>query len=527
VVDARLARRVPSPLHQHPSRYDISAQMASDAGLPSSPPRFDDADTLFFEPPYTADYTKSSSPPPVFSSDDSQESPDVTNYESPRIHRAKRKGAWWDNAGVTPQSKKAKATRNTDSAVWMWSDASDMTDTSDASNSTPPRLPVHKAPFASDGHAHSPPRSSQGEGIFNAILDAGLDIDSQVYDFERLDLHDRHLRNIRRLATLIKSSPDPGNELPSEGQYRALIPDIYVNLRSNHLSRLAPSLFDVHHLTTLVLCNNQIEELPPQIGQLQNLRELGISRNKLTYLPFEFLRLFHPYGNLEIIYNSGVPWLEPKALQALTRPAGTKQKASMSRGDAVDEPVFPHHPPASHVDAQFPPPRYLARTLVSYYNQAGSLVKGSPKLPSSNDDHYAIVIDADHSTSSIPSTSFQPPSSNTRTTNSLLTMSLHAALRHKSNEDLTIPDLRERIGAYVPPDVDAILLRAECNSNGGYNEFRNCHVCNKEYVVARAEWIEWWWPSFTVPFPFKVQVCSWGCVPEKMLKPNKVNIIEA
>jgi len=36
---------------------------------------------------------------------------------------------------------------------------------------------------------------------------------------------------------------------------------------------------------------NSITELPPQISQLQNLRELNVANNKLTYLPAEILKL--------------------------------------------------------------------------------------------------------------------------------------------------------------------------------------------------------------------------------------------
>jgi hypothetical protein len=139
---------------------------------------------------------------------------------------------------------------------------------------------------------------------------------------------------------------------------------------------------------------------------------------------------------------------------------------------------------------------------VSYFDQTGVLVHGSPVPPSSNDDDFAIITEID---CSAPSP--------TKHVNSLATMALHAALRHRHHEDLSITDLRARIGDPLPLEAAALLSQAERNDCAGFGAFRKCHVCRREYVVARAEWIEWWISRIWKVLPFKVRVCSWACVP--------------
>jgi hypothetical protein len=556
--------------------------MECDAIPPSSPPHatIDTSNSPFFEPQYNTFSPKSSSPPPLFSSDDSRESADLVNYESPRIFKNKRKGAWW-NSPESPhgalQFKKAKLTRNFDSGVYM------MSDNTDSSESL---LLPHRSPFDLDETGDTlrqdelpHPQTSDEEDLFCTKLYEGLDKNSQTYNFSACDLQDTDIRRIGELASVIRDVPDPGRQLPAEGQYRSMVPELYVNLSHNKLNRLTRTLFDVQNLTTLVLVDNDLDELPACINRLHNLHELNISQNNIMCLPFEFLDIYHPPGQakLEIIGDSGVPWLQPKTRQelALLDPTFRQLRGELCEFiresgpdldlaliphlqqlyDYVDarpdrerflwyirdcellaefynkrihkptgfsftnDGFFPHHPPIQHTGSNGSPRRYMARTPVSYYDQTGALLKGSPIPPSSNDDDFAIITETIRGTHGIPVSWFTPP--NTRITNSLVTMSLHSALRCKDQDDLTIPDLRYHIGEPIPPVADALLKQAELNERGGYGEFKKCHVCRKEYVIARAEWIEWWCAKPAVVLPFKVRVCSWGCVPDAMLERPK------
>jgi hypothetical protein len=515
----------------------------------------------------------------MFSSDDSRESADLVNYESPRIFKNKRKGAWWDtgdSAHSTPNAKKTRMTRNYDSGVYMMSEGSDSCD------SLPP---PHRPPFGFDGACDNMPeedslhpQQSKEETEFCERLHEGLEKNSETYDFSNCDLEDSDIQQIGQLASVIKNVPDPGNDLPTAGQYRSLVPRIYVNLNGNRLRRLTPFLFEVQNLNTLVLVNNEIDELPAEICQLRALRELNISRNNIRWLPFECLELFqtHMGNKLAILGDSGVPWLMPKIEQVyliegefqdhrqepvyqfvaelghaannlVVFPTDDQfyktiamfpgrdtlawymteleaRSRHLRRGSTTSSPLglnhpetqaFPHHP---HIESYTPGlrllSRYMGRTPVSYFDQSGALVEGSPKPPTSNDDDFATITETDRGAHGIPASWFTPP--NFQATNSLLTMAMNTALHYKDQEDLTIADVRERIGDPLPSAVETLLEQAESNDAGGYGALKKCTLCRKDYVVARAEWIEWWCVQSTKFLPFKVKVCSWACVPEAM-----------
>jgi hypothetical protein len=99
---------------------------------------------------------------------------------------------------------------------------------------------------------------------------------------------------------------------------------------------------------------------------------------------------------------------------------------------------------------------------------------------------------------------------------SLVTASLYRGLRSTN-----IGTIRAFLDSDFLPVVEAILSQAEENAADGYGLFRRCHTCHKEYIVARAEWIEFW--SRGGEFvPLKASVCSWGCVPVSMVqRPQK------
>jgi hypothetical protein len=549
--------------------------MESDAVPPSSPPHAphatipDTSSSPFFEPRYNAYSLKSSSPPPLFSSDDSCESADLVNYESPRIFKNKRKGAWWNNESAhSPlKFKKAKMTRNYDSGVYMMSDSTDSSES---------LLPPHKAPFDLDGTSDELPQEDSlpqemgdAENLFCTKLYEGLDKNSQTYDFSGCDFNDSDIGRIGELTSVIKSVPDPGTQLPAEGQYRSMVPELYVNLSDNKLRLLTPSLFNVQNLTTLNLVNNDIEELPAQIGQLRNLRELNISRNNIKWLPFELLGLFqeHEQGRLEILGHSGVPWLQPNVdqvqsyghyihacnLEGLYRrlesdPARERsvwsmrlsellvlfpddlskespKGASFGKSSGISDVYQMNRRSRDNHQSSEGPPRYVSRTTVTYFDQEGTLIKGSPKQPSSTDDDFTVITETIRGAHGVPTSWFTPP--HTKPTKSLLTLALESALAHKDQDGLTVSDLRDYIADPVPTVADALLKQAELNNSGGHGEFRSCHTCKKDYVMARAEWIEWWRVKALVVLPFKRKVCSWACVPETMLhRPEKELIWE-
>ncbi|ENN78624.1 hypothetical protein D910_02667, partial [Dendroctonus ponderosae] len=68
------------------------------------------------------------------------------------------------------------------------------------------------------------------------------------------------------------------------------------------IHNLAPSLFQMAHLTGLFLKSNSLHRIPPEICQLSNLRNLDLSHNKLRSLPAELGDLIH-LRELQLGYN--------------------------------------------------------------------------------------------------------------------------------------------------------------------------------------------------------------------------------
>ena len=90
----------------------------------------------------------------------------------------------------------------------------------------------------------------------------------------------------------------------SENNITEIPPEIgkFTNLRvlilsSNKLKTLPPEIGKLTNLEMLYLDQNKITELPPEIGNLVNLRQLYLERNKLTKLPPDIGKL----RNLQIL----------------------------------------------------------------------------------------------------------------------------------------------------------------------------------------------------------------------------------
>ncbi|KAK7030659.1 leucine-rich repeat-containing protein 10B [Favolaschia claudopus] len=68
-------------------------------------------------------------------------------------------------------------------------------------------------------------------------------------------------------------------------------PGLQLHLSRCQISKLPIRFFALKQLTILVLRNNMLETLPPEISQLTNLLELNISGNQLAYLPSELFSM--------------------------------------------------------------------------------------------------------------------------------------------------------------------------------------------------------------------------------------------
>jgi internalin A len=101
--------------------------------------------------------------------------------------------------------------------------------------------------------------------------------------------HDELLQIIEKAAadgaTELDLSGNDLTELPPEiGQLQNLST---LTLSDNRLSSLPPEIVHLHHLSALYLRSNQLSSLPPEIGHLRNLSWLDLRSNQLSNLPSE------------------------------------------------------------------------------------------------------------------------------------------------------------------------------------------------------------------------------------------------
>ncbi|MEH2420803.1 MAG: COR domain-containing protein [Nostoc sp.] len=86
-----------------------------------------------------------------------------------------------------------------------------------------------------------------------------------------------------------------------------------LHLENNQLSRLSPEIVQLTNLQTLHLENNQLSRLPPEIVQLTNLRSLHLENNQLSRLSPEIVQL----TNLQTLHleNNQLSSLPPEIVQ--------------------------------------------------------------------------------------------------------------------------------------------------------------------------------------------------------------------
>ncbi|OJD35040.1 leucine rich repeat domain protein [Diplodia corticola] len=500
-----------------------------------------------------------SSDPFVFSSDDAPE--DVENYNSPARKKRQYAGPWFAH-GHQPKSErttpaKADFSRNQDSGVWLPSDSSDDSLIERlAAASTGPSLfgqvPRPCAPSEPDENplpvarrVHVPEPRSTEHAVAHAKVHECVEEGNERVDLSALQLRSMSDDLLEPLAHLIRH-PKIGPEVPSEEAYEPFTPSLQLYLSSNQLRSLPAAIWELENLGVLSLRINKLTDLSPAISNLKNLKELNLAGNRLRWLPWELLRLVPPNGNLTRLSISPNPFVkglrayrgfdipadpvkmqqavdEMKALfeddecengdekeqlawslrlhesllQKMREEAASSQTAD---GDSLSQ--VPFKPPAWKQE-----PVFLASTSVARMEFDGRLQSGSPQKPSSTSYHvtsFPVPFVGHTPADDIPASSSRVPS--------LLELSLRSASRAVPNADL-LRDL-------LPHDTPDPVLRAlddaiKAQQNGG----QQCSVCNKKYIIPRAEWIEYW---HYVPdslfcsgddafLPFLRRACSLGC----------------
>lgn len=538
--------------------------------LPSSVHATTVPDSPIFDPRVNA--LKSSSPPPLFSENDSLDTADVTNYESPREKR-KRAGTWWQT-GPRGAPKRRQFNRNFDSGVYMMSDDSEVSVPASSALShlgfhdspdipSDPPVPEHTEQ-QDEGFEHKTRSMGDCEARFYRAIHCGLDSNKLYYNFAGFDIWDHQLHHLHMLNQIVTVPPDVDIEVPAEGQYRSMIPEIQLNISSNNLRRLSPTLFQLQYLTSLTLRHNSIQRLPPQIKQLTNLSRLDLCYNSITALPCELLSLCAPQGKLVSVSLAGNPLVKVscfsiveyrKTKSTLTEDyykdmslaerysslyhqaqdqssallqsslAGMLRYAEVERNEIKD-----HHGYSQYNRTPFPGLLLISATTAAYYDRTGRLLQNSPCLPrrvscgnSRVHPQTALMTHTSLGTDGVPDVWFDRPSSSR--VPSLATLSVVKAFQ-------TEPDrVREEVGYYVdgsvPPFVEAALEKAEENEALRFKPLRSCHSCGRDYIVPRAEWLEGWVFQQEV-IPIKIAVCSWGCVPDSVaMRPKPLKWLDS
>ena len=519
-------------------------------------PRASHATGSRFSPQYSPQLyaLKSSSPPPLFSENDSLESADATVYESPRMKR-KRAGTWWQT--YAKAKKPRQFVRNVDSGVYMMSDDSDISLASGGAQSSshldatqdiasdPPAPPAPEHRDEGINVDRSIQTMSASEYAFYADVQEGVEKNATSWSFYHFGVEDSWLQHLEMLHQVVAVPPDASTEVPAEGQYRSMEPELHLNLGRNNLCRLSPTLFNLEFLVDLTLRNNYIKILPPQIAKLRHLRTLDLCFNHIRTLPCELLALCtRPTGVLRSLWLTGNPlvevsnseWFPNRArlnLKEMSWPGKVceddlKRDAilgcSLKRGHHLFAPS-PQVSPNSIKDQI----TYVTRTTVAYYDRSGHLIADCPKLPMACQGDYdpparsprtqpGLMIETVHGTSNIPETWFEPPRRSK--VKSLIAQSLITAYTMCETEPEAVrEELREFLDGNDASltNAEVHLAHAEYNADVVHSPLQTCHCCGKKYIIAAAEWIEGWCFDREI-IPIRVAVCSWGCVPDLIAK---------
>ena len=293
----------------------------------------------------------------------------------------------------------------------------------------------------------------------------------------------RPLQHLTKLPS-VKEAP------VSENVFTSLQPFLRIFLPNNSLSTLHNDLFELSNLKVLSLRNNKLTELPSTIRRLTALQVLNLSVNRLTCLPWELIKLIQrgELKHLTVRPNSFLP-IEEAQIAEWHHNANKKQTEEPDEEFLSSQLQF-NHDESSNIREPFWDSIHVATGPTTFLNMEGNPVRESP--PTS------------------PSINAAP---------SLRELSLRTMSKLPYLEQATDEELAEYPALLVP------LLRQarEVRAAGG----QPCSVCDREFVIPRTEWLEWWditpcengmkMPRHSGeklrPLPFRRFGCSLSCVP--------------
>ncbi|CAI7579947.1 unnamed protein product [Penicillium glandicola] len=519
-----------------PTRLNLRTEIAMDSEIPLPPPRRIRHRSPAKNPSATGAAFSSfqraqrlsrfddrssqpSSDPALFSSDDIPAS-GLENYHATMSGAGRKRryrGTWWGEQVLDPKRKRAdfKDKRNVDSGVWMGSDesgAESLLPSEDGSawgedlrkSVLDPKKSGSSAPFAFEAEnmatqtrvVFRSPEESDAHRFAREVVSDCLD-----KGHESIDLGDFHLGTIpsgllRPLQHLTKL-PTVREAPVSENVFTSLQPFLHIYLPNNSLSTLHNDLFELSNLKVLSLRNNKLTEIPSTIRRLTALEVLNLSVNQLTYLPWEILKLMQQ-GEL-------------KHLTVRPNPFHLIEEAQIAEWH-----YKPNNKTESETDEDTSPP-------LQFQEQESSPNEGWTPLHVATGPITCMDMEGNPMGEALSRNKLTlTPSGLTPSVNnapSLREVALRAVSKLPYLEQTTDEELAEYPALIVP-----LLQRArEVRAAGG----QPCSVCQREYVIPRTEWMEWW--DFTPcengmkmprcpgeklrPLPFRRVGCSLSCVP--------------
>jgi ribosomal protein S27AE len=502
--------------------------------LPSSPPRLSSE-----EPPsspllptlndisFTAnagrkrlhsDYGSLSSDP-LFS-EDASELDFNDEGEQPKRKRL-FKGPWWD-VGCRPRQSlrksmmKKEGFRNVDSGVWMGSDGS-------SEDNLPLEKPRMKLTFRDETAKQQQPQqrtewSKDPVAFADMVVQGCLEHGKETIDLSGIGLTALSDATLRPLHQMIKHAHDDLTRPPSEDLFAPLTPSLQLFLSGNLLTSLPPELFNLINITVLSLWNNSLKEIPTSIIRLPKLAELNIAGNQLSYLPWELLHMLRSTEDSCKVSLRPNPFNVPRLSTEAELPSHTEASSGQAgsshaapallrqldmrfiRGrqalNGGDEDATPKKKRNSKEQLIF-----LAPSRILFRESEGAIARSGLSMAGEEESAWEAPV---------LGTQYPPRSQASTTAPSLFELSLRSA---QLSYDLR--DVSSNLSREMPPTVCRALEEAAKGVEYG-NE--RCTTCSQSFVVARAEWLEYWFHgheyydlSEEKILPFKRKACSWNC----------------
>lgn len=471
---------------------------------PSSPPLLPTLSNISFagvtnRKRQLSDYGSLSSDP-LFSEDASDADGDSQNGQ-PRRKRLV-KGPWWTPGKMTGQSlrrnmAKKEGFRNADSGVWMGSD--DSTDSLKSSQARMEGLEVKDDNLGSETLVKSRSTFSHPEVLADEIVLRCVENGKERVDLSDLGLTHISDGTLKELDHMVRNVHNDSLDPPSEDQFSPLTPSLQLYLSGNKLSSLPPQLFRMANLSVLSLRNNALTQLPPAISKLGQLQELNIAGNQLQWLPWELVDMIRsPDENRKLsvrpnpLLSLGLDSLDDEATQTVTSNLRHGRQACAQ----FDEPDILQLERIGRDHLVF-----LASSRIRHFDVDGSVTRSCATRSTDAGDSWQKPIFSHQAPPDTPA-SLRPPS--------MLETMLRKA-QHKYSQTAMISAGEEGL----PDTIVRGLLAASEGIDFGN---RRCSHCDSEFLIPRAEWLEYWFHGQVTDtlceekiLPFRRLVCSWAC----------------